>query len=189
MMIANWLNRVLVLAGLVCLMSPAAIAQEILTALPGFLVPRQITEIVIRGEATNFTAGSDAQNLPFTSVSMGNSITILDVIVVNNTSLRVTIRVEQNAAAGFRDVSVTTVAGLINEQVVLIDGIEILDDNQPLMVIVNPVPVKSLLASDFDPNNLAGSPIIFTVHIFHDDSNAPEIPGGSDSSETFPHFR
>lgn len=161
-MITKWLKEAVPVVAFLYLGVQPVLAQELLTALPGFLVRTQITELVIRGEATNFVAGQ-------TAVNVGPGIQVQSVIVVNSTSLRITVKVFQNAAFGPRNVTVTTVAGSINEQVTLTNGIEILDtDGQQLLVIVNPVPVKSLLASDFDPTNLTGSPIIFTVHIFHD---------------------
>ena len=46
-----------------------------------------------------------------TSVSFGNGITIVSFNVINSTTITVSIAVSDNAAVGYRDVSVTTPAG------------------------------------------------------------------------------
>jgi hypothetical protein len=114
-------------------------------------------DVVIRGIGTSFKSGQ-------TTLDFGPGINIQRLDVTNTETMVARIQIDPSALPGSHDLNITT-----NGQVVLKQGAFVVNTiGGDFQASLNIVPTQSLHVSDFDPKNLANSPLLFTVNIHND---------------------
>lgn len=135
-----------------------ALAQpEIVTFAPTAGVAGETINVAITGAATNFQQGQ-------TMVDLGAGVQVLDVQVNHAQYLTALVQIDNNAAAGFRDLIVTTGS----ESVSLQQAFEVIEPGGSVNVILTIIPVQTLYLNDLDPNNPADNPLLFTITLYND---------------------
>ncbi len=138
--------------------SKITIAQgTIETVIPSEGIKGQQMELVVMATGTQFSNAN-------TNVSFGQGIIINNVIISNSFTLRINISIDQAAVSGSR----TLVINSGNQVLNLPNAFEVLTVGNNLMAILEIVPVQTLYASDFDPNNPALAPLLFRVNVMND---------------------
>jgi len=117
----------------------------------------QQLELVVRAIGTQFSSSN-------TNVSLGQGIIINHVIVSNGFTLRINISIDAGASAGSRTLKI--MSG--NQSLELTDAFEVIAEGNSLQAILEIVPVQTIYASDFDPNNPTLAPILFKVTVMND---------------------
>jgi hypothetical protein len=130
---------------------------QILSILPNANYQGQTQDVTIRGLGTHFRDR-------VTTVSMGQGIQVQSVDVINTETIIARVSVSPNATAGSRDVTIVTG----NEKLIKEGGLLVNAAGGNLTAIVTVTPVQSMHVSDFDPNNLQNSPLLFSVTITND---------------------
>jgi hypothetical protein len=130
---------------------------SIVSVTPSMVYPGQSTDIIIRGLSTNFKSN-------VSKVDLGSNISVSRVTVQNSETIDAQIAVSKTAASGFADVKVTTGSS----EVLRPNGLQIFVAGGKITATIVVTPVQSLHLSDFDPNNLARSPLLFSVTVFND---------------------
>ena len=153
-------NKIISLALLIVLIGSKAFAQgQITSVLPGIGEPGKTMTVVIRGDGTNFVSNKS-------QVSFGPGITIaspMDIQVINQQTIQVQITIDKTASAGLRNVQVTT----LNQVVTKPNGFEVITSTANVRAVLNVTPVQVMKISDFDPNNLANSPVLLNIIIYN----------------------
>jgi hypothetical protein len=133
-------------------------AQGIIqTVIPSEGIKGQQMELVIMATGTQFSNAN-------TNVSLGQGIVINNVIISNSFTLRINITIDQAALSGSRTLTINSGNQVLN----LPNAFEVLTVGNNLMAILEIVPVQTLYASDFDPNNPALAPLLFRVNVMND---------------------
>jgi hypothetical protein len=130
---------------------------SIISITPSMVYPGQTTDIIIRGMGTGFKAN-------VSKVDFGSSIQVTRIVVENSETIDASVSVSKTAALGFADVKVVTG----NSEVTRPNGLQIFVAGGKLTATIVVIPVQSLHLSDFDPNNLAHSPLLFSATVFND---------------------
>ena len=131
---------------------------SIQSIVPNEGIQGQTHQIVIKGVNTQFNAGS-------ISVDLGSGILISNIDVRNSLTLYITAQIDPMAFPGQRDLTVMS-NGISLE---LFNAFNVIDkDASQVYAILEINPVQVLYASDFDPDNLANSPLVFQVSVMND---------------------
>jgi hypothetical protein len=131
---------------------------SIVSVAPAMVYPGQTGDIIIRGMGTGFKSG-------VSKVDLGtSSITVTRITVQNSETIDAQIAVSKSATAGFYDVKVTTGTA----EVIKPNALQIFQAGNAVTATIVVTPVQSMHLSDFDPNNIARSPLLFTVTVFND---------------------
>jgi hypothetical protein len=134
-------------------------AQEIISVVPNSGYRGQTVSVIIRGTQTQFTPG-------VTVADFGAGITVENFFVEDPFTGTAVVKIEQTAALGSHDINIITG----NEAVQLEDGFEVFESGSSVMAFLEIVPVQVLYISDFDPDNAANTPLLFTVTLVNDAS-------------------
>ena len=138
--------------------SLVAQAQGIIQSIvPSSGIKGQQMELVVRAVGTQFSMSN-------TTVSLGQGITVNQIQVSNSFTLRLNISIDAGATTGNRTLKV--MSG--NQLLELPDAFEVLSVGSNLQAILEIVPVQTLYASDFDPNNPTLAPLLFKVTVMND---------------------
>jgi hypothetical protein len=128
------------------------------SVVPSQALQGQMVQLVIKGENTTFQTGN-------VTVDLGPDITITQIDVRTSATLFVSAEIAPNAQTGMRDVMVMSQG----TSVFLPNGFEVLPNSANAVVALLEInPVQVLYASDFDPDNLAGAPVLFRVTVLND---------------------
>ena len=130
---------------------------EIISLVPTAALPGETINVAITGAGTNFQQGQ-------TTVDLGPGIQVLEVQVNHALFLTALVQLDENAAAGFRDLTVTTGSEVVS----LPQAFEIFEPGGSVNVILTIIPVQTLYLSDFDPNDPANNPLLFTIALYND---------------------
>ena len=140
-------------------LSTLSFSQTIVTAIPSSGIPNSNAEVVLRATGTAWVAG-------LSTADFGAGITVNSFDVIDAQTGTAHIRIEAGAAAGMRDVRVTTKSTMDE----LLSGFEVIVTGGSVNVIVNATPVNVIYVSDFDPNNQATAPLLFTITMYNDNT-------------------
>jgi hypothetical protein len=147
-----------VLALLFMLASTALSQPTLISVVPNTVTPGQAYSIAIAGLQTHFAE-------PYTTLSLGDGIKVTSLQVNRHDLITATIEVAPSAAAGPRTARVTVTN--INEAVELPNAITVITPGGELHVAVTIIPVEVLRLSDFDPNNKANAPLLFSATVYN----------------------
>ncbi len=134
-------------------------AQEagLVSCVPATGMVGQQVDVVIKGRFTNFQQQA-------VTVDFGSDIQVERIDIRDFESLVVRIRIASNAANG--PVNIRVRAGV--EEYVLNNGFTVIASGGQLMAVLEVFPMQTVRMSDFEINNITGSPIIFNVIIYND---------------------
>jgi hypothetical protein len=132
---------------------------QIISLTPNTAYVGQTSDIVIRGMGTSFKNG-------ITRVDFGQDVTINRVTVQNTTTLDVQVTVSGTAAVNPSGASVTITTG--SDVVMRPNALVIAKTGSSVTATIIVTPIQSMHLSDFDPNNLANSPLLFSVIVYND---------------------
>jgi len=130
---------------------------QITSVAPSAVYPGQVTDIIINAMGTSFKSG-------VTVVNFGAGITAGKADVINSETIYVNVTVSNSAQIGSNDVTVTTGKDVVVKQ----GAIQIFSLGSGVKATILVTPAQTIHLSDFDPNNVANAPLLFTATIYND---------------------